>query len=258
MTDAPNSVRQMISRSIGHDRVRSFLAALRPDGPCNAPAGGHGRCSNCCPTRCRASAARLAAGPVEQRIKAMQVVQELGLGRIDAARHCCRCAAIPMRRVRSKAVSLMGEVPIRSRPSDRWTRCSTIPIPACAPTPSKCWRPSGRREYVPLLAQRARSSHNRERANAIKAMHSMRVSTAQRQLLTMLRDERPEHRISALWALRQIGWWQLLNEVGRIAKEDTNHRVRRYALGVLKNVAELMQPRRAKSHEIAARQEDEG
>ena len=40
----------------------------------------------------------------------------------------------------------------------------------------------------------------------------------------MLRDARPEHRISALWALRQIGWWQLLNEVGRLAKEDQKFR----------------------------------
>ena len=46
----------------------------------------------------------------------------------------------------------------------------------------------------------------------------------------MLRDQRSEHRISALWALRQIGWWQLINEVGRLAKEDANLRVRRYAM----------------------------
>ena len=95
-------------------------------------------------------------------------------------------------------------------------------------------------QYVPLLTQRARSAHNRERANAIKAMHRLRVSTASTQLLSMLRDERPEHRISALWALRQIGWWQLVNEVGRIAKDDTNLRVRRYALTVLRNVADTL------------------
>jgi hypothetical protein len=31
----------------------------------------------------------------------------------------------------------------------------------------------------------------------------------------------------------------MLNEVGRLAKEDTNLKVRRYALGVLKGVAEI-------------------
>ena len=61
-------------------------------------------------------------------------------------------------------------------------------------------------EYVPLLTQRARSSHNRERANAIKAMHKMKVSTASSSLMAMLQDERAEHRISAMWALRL---WQL-------------------------------------------------
>jgi hypothetical protein len=55
-----------------------------------------------------------------------------------------------------------------------------------------------------------------------------------------LQDQRAEHRISALWALKSIGWWQLLNEVGRLAKADDNLRVRRFALGVLKGVAELM------------------
>jgi hypothetical protein len=76
-------------------------------------------------------------------------------------------------------------------------------------------------------------------------MHRMKVGTATTALAGMLRDDRPEHRISALWALRQIGWWALLNEVGRIAKQDTNHRVRRYALGVLRNVAEMVQAQRA-------------
>jgi hypothetical protein len=67
----------------------------------------------------------------------------------------------------------------------------------------------------------------------------MRVSTVSQQLFAMLKDGRAEHRISAMWALRQVGWWQLLGEVGRLAKEDENIRVRRYALTMLKGVAEL-------------------
>ena len=55
--------------------------------------------------------------------------------------------------------------------------------------------------YLPVLAQRARAANNRERANAIKALHRMKVGAATVQLHTMLRDTRPEHRISALWAL---------------------------------------------------------
>jgi HEAT repeat protein len=102
-----------------------------------------------------------------------------------------------------------------------------------------------KQQYVPLLASRARSAHNRERANAIKALHRMRVSTASQQLLSMLQDDRAEHKISAMWALRQIGIWQLLQEVGRLAKEDSNVRVRRYALSVLKGVAEMARKAKA-------------
>jgi HEAT repeat protein len=101
-------------------------------------------------------------------------------------------------------------------------------------------------QFLPMLAQRARSAHNRERANAIKAMHRMRVGTASNQLLGMLRDQRPEHRISAMWALRQTGIWQLLNEVGRIAKQDENLRVRRYALSVIKSAVEAVQASKQK------------
>jgi hypothetical protein len=61
----------------------------------------------------------------------------------------------------------------------------------------------------------------------------------------MLNDPRPEHRVSALWAMRSIGLWQLLNDVGRLAKEDSNLRVRRYALGVLRGVAEMMRAAKA-------------
>ena len=44
-----------------------------------------------------------------------------------------------------------------------------------------------------------------------------------------------------MWALKQIGWWKLLQEVGQLAKEDNNLRVRRYAVGVLKGVADMVQ-----------------
>jgi hypothetical protein len=96
-------------------------------------------------------------------------------------------------------------------------------------------------EFVPLLASRARSPHSRERANAIKALASMRVGSAAQQLITMMQDERAEHRVSGLWALREIGVWNMINEVGRLAKDDPNLRVRRYAMTVLRSVAEMIQ-----------------
>jgi HEAT repeat protein len=145
----------------------------------------------------------------------------------------------PHAKVRSKAVALMGEV-ASVAPDMILDKVLNDADPRVRANAIEVLETRRSAQYVPLLAQRARSSHNRERANAIKAMHRLRVSTASTQLLSMLRDDRPEHRISALWALRQIGWWQLVNEVGRIAKDDTNLRVRRYALTVLRGVAETL------------------
>ena len=97
---------------------------------------------------------------------------------------------------------------------------------------------------MPLLTTRARSPHSRERANAIKALASMRMAAAAPQLIQMMQDERPEHRISGLWALRQMGVWNMVNEVGKLAKADPNLRVRRYAMAVLRSVAEMIQSSR--------------
>ena len=180
---------------------------------------------------------KLGSGPVEQRVKGMQIVQELGLA--EALRNALLpLCSHPHARVRSKAVSVVGDVPSMAtdlildkvlNDSDGRVRANAIEVLEAKQA----------QEYVPLLAQRARSSHNRERANAIKAMGKMKVVTASNQLLSMLRDQRSDHRISAMWALRQIGWWNLLNEVGRIAKTDPDTRCKRYALTVLRSIAEV-------------------
>jgi len=180
---------------------------------------------------------KLGSGPVEQRVKGMQIVQELGLA--EALRNSLLpLCSHPHARVRSKAVSVVGDVPSMAtdlildkvlNDSDGRVRANAIEVLEAKQA----------QEYVPLLAQRARSSHNRERANAIKAMGKMKVVTASNQLLSMLRDQRSDHRISAMWALRQIGWWNLLNEVGRIAKTDPDTRCKRYALTVLRSIAEV-------------------
>jgi hypothetical protein len=92
-------------------------------------------------------------------------------------------------------------------------------------------------QYLPTLSRMARSRFNRERANAIKALHSMKIGAASHELVAMLRDVRPEHRISAMWALKEVGLWQMLREIGRLAKSDGDMRVRRYAVGVIRSIA---------------------
>lgn len=244
MTGAPESVRRVVSRAIGHVGFDHFWQRFdRMDRTTRRQAGK--AMLKLLPDGVQRLGRKLHQGPIDQRIKALQIVHELSL--VESLRHAVvPLCSHPNARVRSKAVSVLGEdrtvppeliVERLMNDSDARVRANAIEV----------LETRHRTEFVPLLAQRARSSHNRERANAIKALHKMKVGTASSQLLNMLRDPRSEHRISALWALRQIGFWQLLNEVAKLAKSDENLRVRRYALGVLKNVAELMQERRRKA-----------
>ena len=243
MTTAPPSVRRVIARAIGQAGFEHYWQRFdRLPRPVRKQAGR--AMLKILPDGVARLRRRLADGPVEQRIKAMQMAQELGVA--EALRDTLiQLCTDPNPKLRSKAVAVVGEVP--SVPSevlvdrlvndgDARVRANTIEALESRPM---------ERQFVPVLAQRARSGDNRERANAIKAMAGMKVSTAAAQLTLMLRDERPEHRISALWALRQIGWWQLLTEVGRLAKSDGNLRVRRYALTILRGIAEMQGPAKA-------------
>jgi HEAT repeat protein len=235
MTTAPDSVRGVISRSIGQVGFDHFW--MRFDRLDKATRKSAGRAMlKLLPDAVQRLGRRLSGGPIEQRLKAMQVAQDLDLGE-GLTQQLLPLCQHPHPKVRSKAVAILSE--IKSVPpqivlekalhdGDPRVRANAIEVLEAKRS----------EEFVPLLVERARSAHSRERANAIKAMSRMKVATASTQLLAMLRDPRPEHKISALWTLRQIGWWQLLNEVGRLAKEDQNLRVRRYALGVLRNVAE--------------------
>jgi HEAT repeat protein len=182
---------------------------------------------------------RLTNGPVEQRLKAVQMAHDLGL--VPEMRQTL--AGLTQHnnpKVRSKAVSALAEAPEESREilMDRVLHDSDPRVRANAIEVLEATRAA---QFLPLLAERARVGQNRERANSIKALHRMRVGNAAEALAEMLRDQRADHRISALWALRQMGLWKLLGEVGRLAREDQNVRVRRYALVILKSVTDAAQ-----------------
>ncbi len=187
---------------------------------------------------------RLRSGPVEQRLRAISITQDLGVAEQVAQTLLTLCVD-PNSRVRSKSVMLLAQMTSISpdlvlervlNDEDPRVRANAIEVLESRP----------RLEFVPMLTQRALSSVSRERANAIRALHRMKVGTASQQLMNMLQDERADHRISALWALRQMGWWQMLNEVGRLAKDDSNLRVRRYAMNVLRGVSDMMGGQEAK------------
>jgi hypothetical protein len=238
MTNAPESVRRVISRSIGQAGFENYWTRFdRLDRPTRKQAGR--AMLKLLPDASQLLARRLTGGPVEQRLKAMQMTQELGLAELlrDAL---VTLSNHPHPKVRSKAVSVLGEGASSSvdvlmdrvlSDTDARVRANAIEVLESRPAT----------QFVPLLAMRAKSNHNRERANAIKALNKMKVGNVGPQLLSMLRDERPEHKISAMWALRQMGWWKLLQEVGRLAKEDENLRVRRYAIAILRGVLDMAQ-----------------
>ena len=237
MTTASPSVRRVIGRTIGQAGFDQYWERFDRLDKATRKAAGRAMLK-LLPDAVQRLQRRATGGGPEQRVKAMQIAQELGLSEQLRPALVQLCAdANP--RVRSKAVAAIAGVP--SVPSDVLVeRLLHDSDPRVRANAIEVLEMRGEPQFMPVLAERALASSSRERANAIKAMHRMKVSTASSQLLNMLRDERPEHRISALWALRQIGWWQLLNEVGRLAKDDTNVRVKRYALGVLKGVAELI------------------
>jgi HEAT repeat protein len=237
MTNAPESVRRVVGRAIGQTGFDNFWQRFDHLDKSTRKAAGRAMLK-LLPDAPQRLARLLAAGPVAQRLKAMQVAHELGLSEQLKAM-LVQIAADPNPKLRSKAVVLLGEIGSGVpevlidrvlRDADARVRANAIEVLEQRQDP----------QFVPLLSQMARSSHNRERANAIKALHRMRVGTASTSLVAMLRDPRSEHRISALWTLRQIGLWQLLREVAQVAKEDGDMRVRRYALGVLRAVATVV------------------
>lgn len=237
MATATGSVRRVIGRSIGQAGFEHFWTRFDRLPPATRKQAGRGMWK-LLPDATQRLQRRLTAGPADQRIKALQIVHELELAPALRETILQLCHETDPR-LRSKAVLVAGDIPdvapemLMDRlitDADARVRANAIEVLETKADP----------RFVPVLAERARAAaNNRERANAIKALFSMRVSTVSNQLFAMLRDNRAEHRISAMWALRQIGWWQLLGEVGRLAKDDDNVRVRRYALTMLKGVAAL-------------------
>jgi len=236
MTTAPDSVRRVISRAIGQAGFEQFWQRFDRLEPATRKQAGRAMLK-LLPDAVARLQRRLTAGPIEQRIKAMQISQELDLGeQMRQTLVLLLTDAHP--RLRSKAVMALGRmsgVPAEIlvdrllNDTDARVRANAIEV-----LEAKADGP-----LLGVLVQRARAVNNRERANAIKAMNSMKVGGVNDELLGMMRDDRPQHRVSALWAMNQMGWWKLLAEVGRLAKSDGDQRVRRYAVTVLRGVAEL-------------------
>ncbi len=238
MANCPDSVRRVVSACVGQIGFDHFWQRCdRLDKSARKAAGL--AMFKALPDAIHWLQRRLRSGPVADRVKAIQIAQDLALGDqiLPTLLQLCRD---PDPKVRSKAVAFLAQV--RSLPPDALLdNVLNDPDPRVRANAIEILEAQHRVDLVPILSERAHSRHSRERANAIKALHSMKVASASSQLSNMLQDERPEHRISALWALRQIGFWRLIRQVADLAKADPQLRVRRYALAVLRSVAHLLE-----------------
>jgi HEAT repeat protein len=234
MVSAPESVRRVVSRAIGQTGFDQFWQKFDFINRATRKQAGRAM-MKVLPDSVPRLSRRLLTGPLSERLKAMQIAQELDL--CDSLRPALTQLCNDVNpKLRSKAVTVLAEDP--GSAGTIMDRVLQDLDPRVRANAIEVLEQNQNMQYLPLLAQRARATNSRERANAIKAMHRMKIKTATAALDMMLHDERPEHRISAMWTLKQIGWWRLLTEVGRLAKQDTNLRVRRYAVGVLRSIAE--------------------
>src|SRR5258705_8379944 len=240
-TTASESVRRVISRAVGQVGFDNFWEKWDRLDPETRKAAGRAMLKVLSDGLKRLER-KIRAGQIDQRIKAISIAQELGVADSHGPELTQACAD-PNPKLRSKAVSMLAEV--RGMPPEALLEKVLHDVdPRVRANAIEVLEAKHRVEFVPLLASRARSPHSRERANAIKALAAMRVGAAAPQLISMMQDDRSEHRISGLWALREIGVWNMINEVGRLAKDDPNLRVRRYAMAVLRRVSEMIQKTR--------------
>jgi len=94
--------------------------------------------------------------------------------------------------------------------------------------------------HVEQLADMAVSEDNRVRANAIDHLLELQSQEALVALRAMLADERPAHRISALWLIQKAGLIELVRLVAQRSISDPDDPVRRRAGRVIQHLIRAM------------------
>ena len=248
MATALPSARRVIGRAVGQASFDQFWANFDQMDAARRRAAGRALLKLVPDVPARL-VRRLAGANVQvfDRLKALQMVADLGVAR-DVAGTLIRLCGDASPRVRSKAVSLLREVPAASldvmierllNDPDARVRANAVEV-LDERSQDRGDSSASSVTFVPTLVQRARTGSNRERANAIRALHRLRIDDVADALQHMLADPRTEHRVSALWAVRETGLWNLTGRVGQMAKSDPDAHVRQYALGVLRAVSELI------------------
>ena len=194
--------------------------------------------------------ARLAgSGATASRSKALQLASDLSLAPAiaDAVVAGCRDSDP---RLRSKAAHVLADV-LRddSAKPNAWSTLDAVLEDPDARVRANAVETlsllGGRRsgdEVKRLLEVRAKLGRNRERANALVALSTLRLADVEPPLFDMLRDRRDAHRLSAVWAVGETKRWRLLDEVVRIARTDENANLRQSAQAAVRKIATRMRP----------------
>ncbi len=236
------SVRQLISRSVGRASFESYWRRFDQMDVITRRASGLAMLK-LLPDGVERLGRRLASGRLDHRLRALQIVDELGLLSPLRARLVPLCDD-PNPRVRSKAVKLLGRT-TAATPEALLDRALSDTDARVRANAIEVLETTRRFEFLPLLVERAARGEPRERANAIKALVRLEFPRVEPLMKAMLVDRRPEHRISGVWAARHVPQSGALALVAGLARRDPNPRVRRYALKLVQHVAADLKKRKA-------------
>ncbi len=87
------------------------------------------------------------------------------------------------------------------------------------------------------LVKLAVSGGNRSRATAIKALMKLPIGGVLPALKAMMEDGNPQHRVSALWVVNDLGLLSVIDQVVEMAKQYEDKSVRKQALSVVRKLA---------------------
>lgn len=178
-------------------------------------------------------AGRLTGRDGVEQLQAAQMVRQLHMAEQfqDALRHLARHAD---KLVRATATTALGDCRgFQARSTlagclddpDSRVQANAVEALAKAGADASCVRDK-------LL-----SEHNRVRANAIKWLLETSDAEAEMALASMLTDNRPAHRISALWVVKTLGHAAAGPILDRLAVSDAAPKVRARAATILRGLA---------------------
>lgn len=239
---APPTLREAIARVVGRDSFEGYWQKFESLPVAERKRAGQALIKVMPETLAQLERV-LRTGELPARLKALQVADELNVTADLKPTLDFLCTDPRSSKVRSKAVLLLGRIadgggPVMRALGDTDPRVRANAVDALRMRLIE--RRSGGPRVTDLLRRRADGSENRERANAAAALHILNEVDAGALLQRMLRDDRPAHRISALWAVRQTTSSATLPTVADLARTDAEPTVRKAALSTLRLAAARM------------------